>query len=261
MLKTRVISGAILAAALIVILLCGTWVLRIFLGLVSILMTIELFRAVHLRSVLLAPASLFAALLAMDIISPSLLGTVICLYLILILTLFLFLHDKIHINHAALACLFPFFVGFFLSCITKIRTLPTGEYWVWLVFIGAWVSDVAAYFTGSFFGKTKLIPKVSPKKTVEGAVGGALTAGVGFLLFSILFGYQIGYVHPVGLFITGVLASLSGQIGDLVASAIKRQYGLKDYGKIMPGHGGAMDRFDSVLFVAPIMYLYLQLML
>lgn len=261
MLKTRVISGAILAIALIAVVLLGAWTLRIALALVSVLMVIELFRAVKLRSVLVVPAALLAAVLSMDVILADFLGTVLCLYLILVLAVFLCLHEKLHIHHAALSVLFPFFVGLFLGCITKIRLLPDGEYWVWLVFVGAWVSDVFAYFTGSFFGKTKLLPKVSPKKTVEGAIGGALGAGIGFLVFSILFGTKIGNVHPVGLFVAGIFAAASGQVGDLVASCIKRQYGIKDYGKIMPGHGGAMDRFDSVLFVAPVMYFYLQLVL
>ena len=259
--KTRVISGAVLAVLLILIVLLGAWTLRIALALVSMLMVTELFRAVRLRSILLVPAAILAAVLAMDIIPADYLGTVLCLYLILCLGVFLWMHNKLHIHHAALGVLFPFFIGLFLGCITKIRMLPDGAYWVWLVFVGAWVCDVFAYFTGSFFGRTKLLPEVSPKKTVEGAVGGALGAGIGFLVFSILVGTKIGNVHPVGLFFAGIFTAVSGQVGDLVASAIKRQYGIKDYGKIMPGHGGAMDRFDSVLFVAPIMYFYLQLVL
>lgn len=261
MLKTRVISGAILFVALIIVVLLGAWTLRSALAAVSVLMVIELFRAVRLRNMLVVPAALFAAALAMDIIPARLFGTILCLYVILIMTMYLCMHNSLHIHHAAMAVLFPLFVGMFLGCITKIRMLTAGEYWVWLVFVGAWVSDVFAYFTGCYFGKTKLLEAVSPKKTVEGAVGGVLGAGIGFLLFSIFFGANIGYVHPVGLFVCGIFAAASGQVGDLVASAIKRQYGIKDYGKIMPGHGGAMDRFDSVLFVAPVMYLYLQLVL
>ena len=133
MLKTRVISGAILAIALIAVVLLGAWTLRIALALVSVLMVIELFRAVKLRSVLVVPAALLAAVLSMDVIPADFLGTALCLYLILVLTVFLCLHEKLHIHHAALSVLFPFFVGLFLGCITKIRMLPDGEYWVWLV--------------------------------------------------------------------------------------------------------------------------------
>ncbi len=261
MLKSRLISGVIGAVLLIAIVLSGTVPLRIAVALISALMVYELGRAVKLHAAFILPAALFAALLSSEVIPPDFREAVVCLFLLVALFTLLCGHKRLHTTDAALCCLFAVFVGFFMGCITKIRLAEGGEYWIWLVFIGAWVSDVFAYFSGRFFGKRKLIPAVSPKKTVAGAIGGALGAAAGFLLFGYLANAGLGNVHLVGLFFAGLVAAVCGQIGDLVASVIKRQYGIKDYGKIMPGHGGAMDRFDSILFVAPVLSFYMQLVL
>ncbi len=262
MLKSRVLSGIIGAVLLIGVVCSGTVPLRIAVGLVSALMVFELFRAVGLRSsLLLIPAAIFAAGLGSDVIPSNLKETLICIFILFILFVLLLRHDKIHITDVALAFLFTCFIGCFMGCITKIRMSPGGEYWIWLIFIGAWVSDIFAYFSGKLFGKKKLIPAVSPKKTVAGAVGGAVGAALGFLIFGLFVQDPMGGVNLLGLFAAGFIIAVFGQIGDLVASVIKRQYGIKDYGKIMPGHGGAMDRFDSILFVAPAIYFYMQLVL
>lgn len=131
-----------------------------------------------------------------------------------------------------------------------------------LVFIIAWGSDTAAYFCGTFFGKHKLIPKVSPKKTIEGSVGAVIVTALLCALYLFILdkcGYRLMGITPTaGIYIKfaiiGFLTSLLSQLGDLAASAVKRDAGIKDYGKIFPGHGGFMDRFDSVAFVAPIVY-------
>ncbi len=121
-----------------------------------------------------------------------------------------------------------------------------------LVFVGAWVTDTFAYFTGFFFGKHKLIPEVSPKKTVEGAIGGTLFATVGFALTAVIYGYGIKNVIIIS--IVGIFASIVSQFGDLSASLIKRFYNIKDYGSLFPGHGGVLDRFDSILAVSAFLY-------
>jgi len=119
------------------------------------------------------------------------------------------------------------------------------------VFIGAWVTDTFAYFTGMLLGKHKLIPDVSPKKTVEGSIGGTLFCAVAFVVFGVItntwFGTDANFLL---LAIGGVFIAVIAQIGDLIMSVIKRHYGIKDYGKIFPGHGGMLDRFDSVLIVS-----------
>jgi phosphatidate cytidylyltransferase len=123
---------------------------------------------------------------------------------------------------------------------------------------GAWLADTGAYFIGTFLGKHKLCPKISPKKTVEGLVGGAVFTGISFVIIERIF-IRDSFDSYI-FFLLGVGCCLVGLLGDLTASLIKRQTGIKDFGKIMPGHGGLMDRFDSVLFVLPFFYYVLKLL-
>ena len=119
----------------------------------------------------------------------------------------------------------------------------------------AWISDTGAYFAGTFFGKHKLCPEISPKKTVEGFFGGIVTDIVIMTVFSLIYSLVTGvHVHYWWLIFTAAVCSVISVLGDLSASILKRQQGLKDYGNIMPGHGGVMDRFDSVLFTVPAFY-------
>lgn len=140
---------------------------------------------------------------------------------------------------------------------TYIRMLDQGLALIFLVFLGAWMPDTFAYFAGSLFGKHKLIPKVSPKKTVEGAIGAVVGAVVTFVAYGLVmdfgFDYQVNYVVLVFLsLICGVVA----QFGDLSASVIKREWGKKDFGNLIPGHGGILDRIDSLNFIAPLTYYF-----
>lgn len=153
-----------------------------------------------------------------------------------------------------------------LSFIYLTRELPFGSYMVWMILLSSWGCDTCAYVVGMSFGKTignhKIFPKLSPKKSLEGCIGGVL----GAMLCSALYGYFIvEKVIPdqnvaIVLAIIGGAGSVISQIGDLAASAIKRNHNIKDYGKLIPGHGGIMDRFDSVIFTAPIIY-FLTMML
>lgn len=123
---------------------------------------------------------------------------------------------------------------------------------------GAWIADTGAYFTGVAFGKHKLCPEISPKKTIEGFVGGILFAGIVYAAAVSIYG-KFSVPTAVFAFVIGGICAVIGTVGDLSASMVKRQIGFKDYGKIMPGHGGFMDRFDSVLFVLPTFYILLIL--
>lgn len=142
-----------------------------------------------------------------------------------------------------------------------LRAIPdTGVYLIWFVFIVSWLSDTTAYFVGRAFGKRKLCPDVSPKKTVEGALAGIAGSVIGSLIYGfILSRFSIINIPLLHLAIIGVVGSIVSQLGDLAASSIKRSVDIKDYGKIMPGHGGLLDRFDSILFVAPLIYYYISL--
>lgn len=149
-------------------------------------------------------------------------------------------------------------VGFVSVLFTRYRDM--GAYILPLIFIGVWLTDSGAYFVGSFLGKHKLIPQVSPKKTVEGALGGILGCIVGYVMYALVlifaFDVEVNYFY---LIILAVIVSIIDQIGDLIASFMKREQGIKDFGNIFPGHGGVMDRFDSTLAVAPVILFMLQL--
>ena len=160
--------------------------------------------------------------------------------------------------------LFLYVVGCFSSIVCLryfdyggTKAVLDGKYLYLLVFIGAWVCDIFAYFTGKFFGKHKLIPEISPKKTIEGAIGGTIFTIIAFALYVLIldkcFNYQLNYIV---LIVLGLIVAIVSQIGDLIASSIKRQYNIKDYGFIFPGHGGVLDRFDSVMLVAPVIYVF-----
>ena len=153
-----------------------------------------------------------------------------------------------------------FYITFLFSFIVLIRNLENGFFLIWLVFIGAFSTDTFAYFSGRFFGRRKLMTAISPKKTVEGAMGGML----GCTIVTVLYGMYLresGNISDISLYhyiVLGVLCGTISQLGDWTASAIKRFVKVKDFGNIMPGHGGALDRFDSILFTAPVLYFYIS---
>ena len=143
-----------------------------------------------------------------------------------------------------------------LSCLLRLRMMPYGGGMVLIPLVAAFCSDSAALFTGMACGKHKLAPQVSPKKTVEGAIGGLVGGIVGMVIFRIVFFFCT--VHSLNILwcmLLGLVGAVMGQLGDLSFSAIKRQCGIKDYGRLLPGHGGVLDRFDSVIFAAPVIWL------
>ncbi|MBR6523249.1 MAG: phosphatidate cytidylyltransferase [Clostridia bacterium] len=160
-------------------------------------------------------------------------------------------------------CILLFTTLYISMGMLHIRMLHNGRFGLAMVFvalIAAFLTDTGAYFSGYFFGKHKLIPEISPKKTVEGAIGGVVICVISMLVYAwilIFFGIKANLLNIV---ITGVIASVVSQFGDLSASMIKRGLGIKDYGDIMPGHGGVLDRIDSLLFTAPAIY-YLNILL
>lgn len=180
--------------------------------------------------------------------------------------LLIFKHGKYNIADAAVTILGILYIVFLFSFIILVRKMAgRGDLYIWLVFIGAWIPDTAAYFTGVTIGRTKILPVVSPKKSLEGSIGGvvgcvAVMTGVGLYLNTLgIYGMEgIPAYHYI---ILGILCGAISQIGDWAASAMKRYVGIKDYGRLMPGHGGVLDRFDSILFVAPVVYFYLSLCL
>lgn len=188
------------------------------------------------------------------------------LTLIVILVAFMFLYVFAFPKYRAEQIMCAFFCVAYapvmLSFIYLVRVQPYGIYTVWMIFISSWICDTCAYVVGMLFGKHKLAPVLSPKKSIEGAIGGIVgSALVGAVYAYFVVESVISEQRIIGAFILiSAVGAVISQVGDLAASAIKRNHEIKDYGKLIPGHGGVMDRFDSVIFTAPMIY-FLTLLL
>ena len=263
--KTRVISGIVIVLALILVLIPGGYVLFGALFLVSLIAFFELTEAfsVHKKEKKLNALEVSGYLSIIIHYIGVILFDNFTYYIISIMIAFLLIMSVFVImypEYTSTQAIYTFFAFIYapvnVSFIYLLRVMPLGQYLAWIPFI-AWVCDTCAYFSGRAFGKHKLVPKLSPKKTVEGAIGGVL----GSVLVGAAFGYVIcriengSYGIILSMIIITLVGSIIAQLGDLLASGIKREHDIKDYGKIIPGHGGIMDRFDSVIFVTPCIYL------
>lgn len=259
--KTRIISGAVLFGILISTLLVGSYYLFFFCLIASLIGMFELFKVFNLQKKPLAIISYISAIaIYITVINGITIKyelLILITTLIVMLAFFVFQYPKIETNELFVSYFAYFYVAIMLSFVLRIRMLPHGNILVWLIFIGSWLNDTAAYFTGYFFGKYKMAPVLSPKKTIEGAIGGiAISTLVGFIygLIAAKTGILLKGNIVLTFTIAGLFGSICGIIGDLAASAIKRKNDVKDYGKLIPGHGGILDRFDSVILVAPVVY-------
>lgn len=185
-----------------------------------------------------------------------LLFTLFCIIVIMFVYA-IFLHKEYTLNDIAMTVFGIFYILFLFSFIILTRNLPNGFYYTWLVFIGACVPDTFGYFGGKLFGKRKVIPEISPKKTVEGSISGIIACIVIMILFG-LFYDRFNILSIYHLIVLGIMCGMISQFGDWAASSIKRYLDIKDYGSIIPGHGGVLDRFDSIMFTAPVIYFYVQ---
>ena len=166
------------------------------------------------------------------------------------------LHGRVTSKKVLSTAFITVFISLFMSLLIPIR-LNFGRNAVILPFVCAWLTDTGAYFTGSLIGRHKLVPHISPKKTVEGAVGGIVFAVIGCIVYAHIAAADISGAY-VKFALLGLAGSVISQAGDLIASCIKRDFGKKDYGSLLPGHGGILDRFDSVLYVLPFVYFALR---
>lgn len=182
---------------------------------------------------------------------------ILFVFLFLLYVLPVFMYGKYNINDISITLYGIFYVIFLFAFIILTRGLEHGLFFVWFIFLGAWATDTFALFGGKYFGKTKLAPKLSPNKTREGAISGILGAVLVTILYGILAKPEVLEISIFHFFMLGILSGTISQIGDLVASSTKRFTGIKDFGRIIPGHGGILDRFDSVLFISPVIYFYL----
>lgn len=250
--KTRIISGIILLPLLLLLVIGGTplYVAEIIMISIAMHEFYYAFEAKDIKPIYLL-GYIFAAYLGVKhILGLPAAAIYIMTYVLFVVAIIYMLSGKKNIIDVSVTFSGFFYVGIFFDCVIATKNgLANGDIYVWLIFIIAFATDIFAYFSGYFFGKHKLIPSVSPKKTIEGSIGGILGSTVGCMIFGHFFGLDIVHMLVIGL--TG---SIIAQFGDLFASSIKRYVGIKDYGKLIPGHGGVLDRFDSVILVAPFVY-------
>lgn len=260
MFVTRLISGIIMLILAYLTMNRGGLLLIVMLFTLSVIALGELYKIEKIQFSLTAVVSyvftaFYYAVLYFFGFSVHLIS-VIVLFFLLSAVLFVFRFPKPKLSQLMLTSFGFLYLPLLLSFIYITRMTEYGRLSVWLIFIGAWGADTCAYCVGMLFGKKKLAPVLSPKKSVEGAIGGMIGSALLGLLFAFVF-YKKGYLETETLYIypvTCFMAAILSIFGDLFASAIKRKYDLKDYGHIIPGHGGVLDRFDSILFVAPIIY-------
>ena len=262
--KTRIISalvGLVLLGA--VLFLFETVVLDVAVAALSVMAVYEMINAIGLskNKIFTGVCTVFAAFFSTGFYQTvgSISGYIEFCFGIVVLLFVMNHHKDLKATDAAFAFFFTIFIPKAFSTILLFRSFgePISYFLVLMSLAVAWLNDTCAYFSGFFFGKRKLCPELSPKKTVEGAIGGVfgdlIVCCILAFVFAKVTGCQINWPSFAIFLPIGAVIAI---FGDLAASAIKRQYGVKDYGKIMPGHGGVMDRFDSWVFVAPILYLW-----
>ena len=261
--KERVISGIILVVLALAAILPGGAILAITLCIISIIGFLELTKAcgvgvaskVNALEIIGIMAIVGYYFLIYFAQTPTYFMFAIILFMIGLMFVYVFGFPKYTANQVMTTYFSLIYAPVMLSFVFLTRELENGIYLVWMIFISSWISDTCAYFVGVMFGKHKLAPVLSPKKSIEGSVGGI----VGAAIVGAVFGYYLDNVLGVDQFaillaIVGGIGSIISQVGDLAASAIKRNHEIKDYGNLIPGHGGIMDRFDSALFVMPVLY-------
>lgn len=265
MFSTRLRSSMILLVITISTVVLGGNILFATTVIVSLIGMMELYRIVKVNKALPGFVGYVAGIIYYLLMYFELQKYQLMFFIIVLMTLmfvYVFSFPKFGTEQIAMVFLGLFYVSIMLSYIYRVRMLENGELFVWLIFIGAWGSDTCAYCVGIMIGKHKIAPKLSPKKSLEGCIAGVIGAALIGLLFAVIFKEKITNIeNPLLAFaIIGAASSIISQIGDLAASAIKRNHDIKDYGTLIPGHGGILDRFDSIIFTAPIVF-YLAVML
>ena len=260
----RTITGVALVAVLVVVLLfLPAWCAGVLVSVMVALAAEELLHATglvdnpHLRGGAVAAA--------VNVVWWCFFGmhyawalTVLLVFVLLCFAQLLRTQGKLPFAQVPITMVAGLLIPFLLCALLRIRMMDNGVYLIAAPFVMAFLSDTGAYLIGCAFGKHKLCPTISPKKTVEGFFGGILGSILGMIVYGMVlqhfFGFTVNYLFAV---IYGVLGSGFATFGDLMFSVIKRQTGIKDYGKLLPGHGGILDRFDSVTIVAPVAELLL----
>lgn len=256
---TRTISGVVLLAILLVTFILGGYVIFGLTLLLSLVGLTEIYKTVGIEKTALGIAGYISVVAYYGLIlwkGTELIGMFIIGLLIVVTALYVFTFPKYKTEQVLMAFFGVVYVAVLMSFLYFIRNTADGAFTIWLIMISSWGCDTCAYLAGVIMGKHKMAPILSPKKTIEGAVGGVIGAAAIGAIYGAVVGSHMEFVSnaPVYFAILCACAGLISMVGDLAASAIKRNYEIKDYGKLIPGHGGVLDRFDSVIFTAPIIY-------
>lgn len=269
---TRILSGVVLTPILVLLVFIGGLPFKIAVAIMSTIGLCEYYNAIFGK---IKPVNLYGILastvymLILDTKFSYMIEFIWILLVIVPLISTVAYHKSINITDVALTFFGVFYVTVMFSMIYLIRCFEYGLFTIWIPFICAWGCDTGAYFVGITLGKHKLTPELSPKKTIEGSIGGVVVAGIlcgilGYLISPYIASDEIGHIfynktYLILVFvIVGAIGSIFAQFGDLTASAIKRKFNIKDFGKIIPGHGGVLDRFDSIIFTSGICYIMLK---
>ena len=257
--KMRIIAAAVLLPLLLIVLIALPAVFTaIMIGLLCALAAYEFLWATGMvKEVRLV---IYTAVMAFLVAGWSYFGAGyaaavlgVILFTVVLFSEFMFSQAKPSFEKIAVCLAGGLLIPFFLSALVRLRSGYNGAFHVLIPFLVAFIADSGAYFAGSFLGKHKLAPSISPNKTIEGVLGGVLAAMVGMLIYCLIldlaFGFTVYYLNALAY---GVIGALAGVFGDLCFSAVKRQAEIKDYGNLIPGHGGILDRFDSMTMIAPI---------
>lgn len=261
---TRLLSGIVLVAVLLLLGILGGDVLLAGLCIVAVVGIFELYRVGRVEKSGLGYVGY--AFVVLYYFGLKLTGTYVSLgtilfplamaLLVAVMAVYVFTYPQYKADQVMMAFFGFFYVAVMLSCVYLTRMLPNGAYYIWLIFLCSWGCDTCAYCVGMLIGKHKMAPVLSPKKSIEGAVGGVVGAALLTVIYGMVFKHAMGISTTQVYVMAGISAAgaLVSMVGDLAASAIKRSYQIKDYGKLIPGHGGILDRFDSVIFTAPIIF-------
>ena len=260
MFKTRLLSGIVLVIIAFLTIYSGGYVLWTTLALVSLIGLRELYQVVKCEKNPLGIAGYLAAIAYYVVLLAAsgnfqLQVMVFIAALVVVMAVYVFSFPKFKSDQVTMVYFGILYVAVMLSFIYQTRNLEDGLFLVGLVFLCSWGCATCAYCVGVLIGKHKMAPKLSPKKSIEGAVGGLAGAALLGALYALAINRWDGTtVSPAEFALICFVGGMISMIGDLAASAIKRDHDIKDYGKLIPGHGGILDRFDSVIFTAPVIY-------
>ncbi len=262
--KTRIISATVMIALVIAVLTVGKlyypFIITLFIAAICAIGVYELLHnAAKVNSkVLSIIASFYGAsmviLLSISTVSKDMIMAYSIEYFVFAVIAVLYKHKDFSLDKIMAFTAYPFFLSYGFYMLNSLIVDNKGIYYLLLLVNFASICDTGAYFVGSFIGKNKLCPEISPKKTVEGAVGGIVSSIIVSLVLVLVF----NSTHLSATLLLTIPLCILGMLGDLFASAIKRSVGLKDYGNLIPGHGGILDRFDSMLLITPVLYMLIN---